>query len=135
MSFKDGDNVVKYTGDYQASGKIVGGPLMIRPGVIRHNMAITDIISGHLLHVVNPDHLKLGERTPVKVANPTESGWLIELAGSHVAPRWLMFHRGLVAWTATASEALRFARRVDAEVFAKQTCGATSWFASEHQWG
>lgn len=42
----------------------------------------------------------------------TEYGWLVEVEG----PIYLTINRGLFAWTRDANSALRFARKVDAEL-------------------
>lgn len=61
-----------------------------------------------------------------------EAGWLVELNGER--PRWWCVVRGKEPdWSTNASQALRFARKVDAEDYINEA-GWTEAFASEHIW-
>lgn len=73
-----------------------------------------------------------------------ESGWLIEYhfndrngphywSGDHIA------HEARIEWTTDSLSAVRFARKVDAEMVIVGVLGlripAINVFAAEHQWG
>ena len=64
----------------------------------------------------------------------SETGWLIELRGQRPS-WWALIPDGEDghSWTTDSLQALRFARRVDAEAYIEET-GWTEAFASEHQW-
>lgn len=62
----------------------------------------------------------------------TEYGWLIEMAHNDApVPRWWHPQKG---WVWDASEALRFARKSDAEDFAKSSLHGAGGKATEHAW-
>lgn len=72
----------------------------------------------------------------------TEKGWLIETNINGYA-EWLMLDSPMYVrweWTQDASEALRFARKIDVEIMMKKlrTLGVISFyedvFPSEHTW-
>jgi hypothetical protein len=73
-------------------------------------------------------------------AGRSEVGWLIELRDENGSPSWMTLKPaealwGLV-WTKDSSEALRFARRVDAEdYYACHIDDAPDTFITEHRWG
>ena len=72
------------------------------------------------------------EPAPAPVASVEEAGWLIELKGT--CPKWWRVGGGIEPdWTADASQALRFARKQDAESYIDDI-GWTEAFASEHIW-
>lgn len=62
----------------------------------------------------------------------TVYGWLIENGKSGDELRYRNMEQGLPTWTADHNEALRFARRVDAEKFAAEDEAA--WCIVEHGW-
>jgi hypothetical protein len=59
-----------------------------------------------------------------------ETAWLVE-DGGHT-PRYRTMHDGVPVWTDNPNEALRFARRVDEELFSREDEDA--WCIVEHQW-
>jgi len=62
----------------------------------------------------------------------TERGWLIENGLGGDALRYRAMRQGMPVWTADHNEALRFARRIDAEKFAEEDEDA--WRIAEHAW-
>jgi hypothetical protein len=62
----------------------------------------------------------------------TEYGWLIENGKQGEELRYRNMNQGAITWIADANEALRFARRIDAEKFAAEDEDA--WFVTEHAW-
>lgn len=62
----------------------------------------------------------------------TETGWLIENGRSAGELRYMTMDDGLIVWTASHLEALRFCRREDAERFLGDC--SEDWRIVEHQW-
>ena len=62
----------------------------------------------------------------------TQYGWLVENGKSGNDLRYRTIRHGMVVWTADHNEALRFARREDAERFAAEDDDA--WRIAEHAW-
>jgi hypothetical protein len=60
-----------------------------------------------------------------------ETGWLIELRGR--VPTWFRLTGEEPHWTSDSHEALRFARKQDAEAYIADV-GWTEAFATEHVW-
>ena len=61
-----------------------------------------------------------------------DSGWLIENGKSGRDLRYRTMEQGLTAWTEDHHKAIRFARRVDAEMFCAEDMDA--WRITEHVW-
>jgi hypothetical protein len=61
-----------------------------------------------------------------------EVGWLIENGKQGDELRYRNMEQGVTTWTADPNEALRFARRADAEKFAAEDEDA--WLITEHMW-
>jgi hypothetical protein len=57
-----------------------------------------------------------------------EIAWLIEIDG----PKWCCFVNGKSDWTADPNQALRFARKVDADNFKAYWCVTAK--STEHAW-
>lgn len=70
----------------------------------------------------------------------SESGWLIEFVEGGASPSWLMLVVDAsgntdMAYTHHAADALRFARKVDAELFMRYVSKVAPWHvATEHLW-
>lgn len=62
----------------------------------------------------------------------TQYGWLVENGKSGDELRYRTMRQGMIVWTADHNEALRFARREDAERFAAEDEDA--WRTAEHAW-
>ena len=62
----------------------------------------------------------------------TEYGWLIENGKQGDDLRYRNMEQGIPTWTADHNEAMRFARRVDAEKFAEEDEDA--WRIVQHAW-
>lgn len=77
--------------------------------------------------------LLLLTRTPSSERVATdESGWLIENGKQGDELRYRNFEQGNQTWTKDPNEALRFARRVDAEKFSAED--EEAWRVVEHMW-
>jgi hypothetical protein len=61
-----------------------------------------------------------------------EFGWLIENGKQGDELRYRNMEQGIPTWTADPNEALRFARRIDAEKFAEEDEDA--WMIVQHGW-
>ena len=66
-----------------------------------------------------------------RLSEASQTGWLIE--HDHV-PLWFTLRGRCRDWTADSNEALRFARKCDAEDFMRDY-GITNARATEHRWG
>lgn len=66
------------------------------------------------------------------IAPQAECGWLIENGKQGDELRYRTIRQGLPAWTDDHNEAIRFARRADAEMFAAEDEDA--WRIVEHMW-
>jgi hypothetical protein len=74
----------------------------------------------------------LALRREAEDAGHKESGWLVENGKSGEELRYRTMEQGLPVWTTDNLKALRFARRVDAELFAAEDEDA--WRVAEHVW-
>lgn len=61
-----------------------------------------------------------------------ERGWLIERIGAGI-PLWLYLHNG-VQWTSDSSQALRFARHMDGDLFRQHLNLEGNFVVTEHSW-
>jgi hypothetical protein len=61
-----------------------------------------------------------------------ETGWLVEDGGGLAQPRYRTMDKTGIHWTVNVHDAIRFARRADAEMFAAGDKGA--WRIMEHMW-
>lgn len=75
-------------------------------------------------------------RYPKRAISAVETGWLIEHEDE---PKWLTLKPGEAAyevcWTKESTEALRFARRVDADDYASTFMDEGPVRITEHAWG
>lgn len=76
---------------------------------------------------------KLLDAAVPEALQKAEYGWLIENGQQGDELRYRNMEQGVPTWTADDNEALRFARRVDAEKFAAEDEDA--WSIVEHGWG
>lgn len=97
---------------------------------------VTPDFDGAPCHVCGADGVHLCEQSGVQPSAPqvlTESAWLVESKGSDGFPRYRsMSDADGIYWTPDHMEAIRFARRVDAERFCEgdpETVGVT-----QHVW-
>lgn len=69
----------------------------------------------------------------ISQASKDETGWLVEDSHKFGYPQYRYFDStGLVGWTRDANEAIRFARRIDAEQFA--AADEDAFHIVEHMW-
>ena len=77
-----------------------------------------------------------GGPAPLRVESDSYSpqhGWLIEVENG-LMPLWLKLNVSGITWTSDSSEALRFARKQDAETFRTFARLGTLYVVTEHTW-